>query len=83
MSVEPGFDGQCFLPQSVDKIKHLVALREEKGLKFTIAIDGGMNAENIEFIAALGVDVIVMGSAIFKSGKFYNNIDVFHSIINK
>lgn len=83
MSVEPGFDGQDYLPESTNRLKELVALRKQLGLNFTIAIDGGMNAENIAFSAALGADVIVMGSAVFKQGSFSKNIDVYHDVINK
>lgn len=83
MSVDPGFDGQDYLPESTNRLKELVELRKTLGLNFTIAVDGGMNAENIAFTAALGADVIVMGSAVFKTGKFYQNIDVYHSVINR
>jgi len=83
MSVNPGFDGQDFLPESVDKIKQIVKYRKDNNLNFTIGVDGGVCPNNAQFIASLGVDIIVMGSAIFRNGKFYKNIDAFHGLINQ
>lgn len=82
MSVEPGFDGQAFLPNSIAKIKHIAEYRKNNSLKFTIAVDGGIDASNVQSVSSLGVDVIVMGSSIFKKGKFEKNIDIYHSLIN-
>jgi ribulose-phosphate 3-epimerase len=82
MSVEPGFGGQEFLPESVERLKELVKLRKDLGLKFTIGVDGGITCDNIRIMATLGADVLVMGTAVFKNGKVQNNIDLFHSFIN-
>jgi ribulose-phosphate 3-epimerase len=65
MSVEPGSSGQQFLEHSIEKIKTLVAYRTAQGLSFTIAVDGGVNAQNIARMAHLGVDQFAVGSAIF------------------
>lgn len=65
MSVEPGFAGQAFLPDIVDKLDQLVAYRETKKLQFTIAMDGGINETNIGDLAKRGVDLFGVASAIF------------------
>lgn len=67
MSVNPGFGGQSFIPNSLKKVKELVKLREELKANFLIEIDGGMSKETIGEAAKAGVDVFVAGSAIFNS----------------
>ena len=47
MTVNPGFGGQAFLPETMDKVRELVALREEKGLNFEIEVDGGIDDQTI------------------------------------
>jgi ribulose-phosphate 3-epimerase len=65
MSVEPGFAGQQFLPSAIEKIEHLIGYRETSGLKFEIALDGGINEHNIADLSQRGVDVFGVASAIF------------------
>lgn len=65
MSVNPGFGGQVFLPNSLHKVKDLHRRRKERGLQFKIEIDGGVNLENVGIIAQAGCDWIVAGSSIF------------------
>jgi ribulose-phosphate 3-epimerase len=65
MSVNPGFGGQEFIPESLDKVRRLRKLIDERGLKARIEIDGGINAENIAEVASAGAEIIVSGSAIF------------------
>lgn len=65
MSVNPGFAGQTFLPYCLEKARRLAALRTERGLDFTVAMDGGVGAANIGEIVAAGVELCVAGSAIF------------------
>ena len=65
MSVNPGFGGQAFIPQSVEKLRRLRKMIEERGLKTRIEIDGGIDADNIAEVAAAGAEIIVSGSAIF------------------
>jgi ribulose-phosphate 3-epimerase len=67
MSVNPGFGGQSFIPNSLKKVKELVKLREELKANFLIEIDGGMSMNTIGTAAKAGVDVFVVGSAIFNS----------------
>lgn len=65
MSVHPGFGGQAFIPESLDKIKELAALRAELDLDFLIEVDGGVKIDNVESVLSAGADVIVAGSAVF------------------
>ena len=65
MSVEPGFGGQSFMPDSLNKTRELKALREELGLDFIIEIDGGISAKNAGEVFNAGVDAVVAGSAVF------------------
>ncbi|MCS7197296.1 MAG: ribulose-phosphate 3-epimerase [Candidatus Bipolaricaulota bacterium] len=65
MSVEPGFAGQSFLVETLDKIRHAKELIHKKGLSVEVEVDGGVNAHNIKEIARAGADIIVTASAIF------------------
>jgi ribulose-phosphate 3-epimerase len=65
MSVNPGFGGQKFIPESLDKLRRLRRMINERGLKLRIEIDGGIDADNIAEVAAAGAEIIVSGSAIF------------------
>lgn len=65
MSVNPGFGGQKFIPESLDKLRRLRGMIDERGLKTRIEIDGGIDRENVADIAAAGAEIIVSGSAIF------------------
>jgi ribulose-phosphate 3-epimerase len=65
MSVNPGFGGQKFIPQSLDKIRRVRAVLGAAGSSAPIEIDGGVDANNIESIAAAGASIFVAGQAIF------------------
>ena len=67
MSVFPGFGGQGFIPECLDKVRALRALIDESGKEILLEIDGGVNAKNVEEIKAAGADVIVAGSAVFNA----------------
>ena len=67
MSVEPGFGGQKFLPDQVEKIKYFYKKRKENSYKYVIEVDGGIGAENAHIVKEAGVDIIVAGSAVFKA----------------
>jgi ribulose-phosphate 3-epimerase len=69
MSVNPGFGGQKFIETSVDKLKRLRKMIEDRGLDTRIEIDGGIDADNIEMIVESGAEIIVAGSAVFGSGE--------------
>jgi len=68
MSVNPGFGGQKFIPTSLDKLRRLRRLIDERGLETKIEIDGGIDAGNIKEIVEAGAEIIVAGSAVFGSG---------------
>jgi len=65
MSVNPGFGGQKFITESLDKLRRLRRMIDERGLKARIEIDGGIDSDNIAEVAAAGAEIIVSGSAIF------------------
>jgi len=65
MSVNPGFGGQKFIPESLDKLRRLRRMIDERGLKTRLEIDGGIDSDNIAEVAAAGAEIIVSGSAIF------------------
>ena len=65
MSVNPGFGGQRFIPTSIDKVRRLRRIIDERRLNVRIEIDGGIDLENIATVVAAGAEIIVAGSAIF------------------
>lgn len=69
MTVEPGFGGQKMMPACLDKVRTLRRYAIKNGLSLDIEVDGGLNAENIGAATAAGANIIVAGSAIFKSKK--------------
>ena len=66
MSVEPGFGGQAFIPESLDKIREVRAMLNEKNLETDIQVDGGIYVENVREVLDAGANVIVAGSAVFR-----------------
>ena len=81
MSVNPGFGGQKFMPEVLEKIKKLKKIREEKKLNFDIEIDGGINFENSKIAIKAGANILVSGTTVFKSnnGDIKKNIDLLKS----
>ena len=65
MSVEPGFGGQSFMPDSLDKVRELAAIKREQGLDYIIEIDGGISSQNAGEVFAAGAEALVAGSAVF------------------
>ena len=65
MSVNPGFGGQKFIENTIDKVKRLRRMIDEKGLKTLIEVDGGVQGETAPRLVAAGVDVLVSGSYVF------------------
>ena len=73
MSVHPGFGGQKFIPESIDKVKEVKKLLTDKGLEnVDIEIDGGINIGNLASVLEAGVNVVVAGSAVFKDDAAEN-----------
>ncbi|MBU0988120.1 MAG: ribulose-phosphate 3-epimerase [Proteobacteria bacterium] len=83
MSVNPGFGGQTFIPNSLNKIRDLRRLIQNHGHSILIEIDGGVNEKTIKDIANAGVDVFVAGSAIFKSPDYKKTIAEFKKLIGE
>ena len=81
MSVEPGFGGQKFMPEVLEKTKKIKALVDKKKLKTEIEIDGGINFENCTEVKKAGANVIVSGSTIFKEnqGDLKKNIGILRT----
>jgi ribulose-phosphate 3-epimerase len=67
MSVNPGFGGQLFIPNTLQKIKQLRAMIDEQSLNVKIEIDGGVTEQNAQQIIDAGADVLVAGNTVFKS----------------
>ena len=81
MSVEPGFGGQAFIPESLERISELRNLLNEKGLTTDIEVDGGIYHKNVAEVLAAGANVIVSGSGVFK-GDIKDNTAKFMEILN-
>ncbi len=74
MSVNPGFGGQSFIPEALNKIKETRRLITESGFPIRLSVDGGVKKNNIKSIALAGADVFVMGSAIFESENYQTTL---------
>jgi ribulose-phosphate 3-epimerase len=79
MSVNPGFGGQSFIPSSLDKLRVVRKMIDERGLDIRLEIDGGVKIDNIREIAAAGADTFVAGSAIFNTDNYKRTIDAMRS----
>lgn len=80
MSVHPGFGGQSFIPDSLEKIRTARAMAKEQGLKLDIQVDGGIYHRNVRDVLDAGVNVVVAGSAVFR-GNPAENTKKFMEII--
>ena len=82
MSVNPGFGGQKFMPEVLEKIKELKNIQKEQNINFDIEIDGGINFENSKIAIKAGANILVSGTTIFKSnnGDIKKNIDLLKSL---
>ena len=82
MSVNPGFGGQKFIPEVIDKIKKLKKIKDENNYKFSIEVDGGINFSNSKIVLDAGADILVSGTTIFKenNGDIKSNIEKLKSI---
>jgi ribulose-phosphate 3-epimerase len=70
MSVNPGFGGQGFIPQTVDKVRRLRAMLDARGLSTDLEVDGGINAETARQVVDAGANVLVAGSYVFSSKDY-------------
>jgi len=76
MSVNPGFGGQKFIPEVLDKVKQLKKIQSENNMNFDIEIDGGINFDNCQTAIEAGANILVSGTTVFKS----NNGDIKKNI---
>ena len=83
MSVNPGFGGQSFIPETLEKLRVVRRLIDSKGLQTRLEIDGGVKIDNIKEIAAAGADTFVAGSAIFNTDDYKSTIDKMRSELSK
>jgi len=81
MSVNPGFGGQKFMPEVLEKIKKLDEIKKQKKFNFDIEIDGGINFDNSKLAIEAGANILVSGTTIFKNnnGNIKKNIDLLKS----
>jgi ribulose-phosphate 3-epimerase len=73
MSVNPGFGGQPFIPDSLRKIEKLASIRASRGLKFRIEVDGGVDLETVGDVVRAGAELLVAGNAVFGHGDVREN----------
>ncbi len=85
MSVAPGFGGQTFIPESLDRIKEIQRFLDRQNLseRVSIQVDGGVDLNNAAEIAAAGADILVAGSAIFGTANPADTIQAFRNIFDK
>ena len=76
MSVNPGFGGQKFMPEVLDKVKQLKEIKSKRNMNFDIEIDGGINFDNCQSAIDAGANILVSGTTVFKS----NNGDIKKNI---
>jgi len=79
MSVNPGFGGQSFIPSSLEKLRVVRKMIDDKNLSTRLEIDGGVTTDNINDIASAGADTFVAGSAIFNTDNYKSTIDIMRS----
>ena len=82
MSVYPGFGGQKFIPEVIEKIKKLHQIKKSHNLKFDIEVDGGINFSNSKEVLSAGANILVSGTTIFKenNGDIKKNIETLRSM---
>ena len=74
MSVNPGFGGQKFIPESLPKIRQLKKMIDERKLNVEIEVDGGVNMDNVADVVSAGADIVVMGSAFYNSKDYAETV---------
>jgi ribulose-phosphate 3-epimerase len=80
MSVNPGFGGQEFIPGTIKKLRLLKKTISDSGLSALIEVDGGVKTDNARQIAAAGADILVMGSAFFKSADYASTMEKLNGL---
>ncbi len=80
MSVEPGFGGQAYIPESTERIAGLRAYMDQNGIMAKLEVDGGIDANNVAEVMNAGAEIFVAGSAVFRKAPIAQNIDKFMKI---
>ena len=82
MSVNPGFGGQKFIPDVLEKVKELKKIKDQKNFNFDIEVDGGINFSNSKIVLEAGADILVSGTTVFKEndGDIKTNIEKLKSM---
>ena len=75
MSVNPGFGGQKFLPNSLHKVRHLAEVRSQRGLNYRIEVDGGIALDTVAEVVRAGAEILVAGNAVFGKGDPKTNAE--------
>jgi len=83
MSVNPGFGGQSFIPQTLEKLKRARKMIDDRGLKVELEVDGGVKPENMAVLSQAGADIFVAGSAIFGSRDYKETIQKMRKAIGE
>ncbi|MFV2058131.1 MAG: ribulose-phosphate 3-epimerase [Thiohalomonadales bacterium] len=83
MSVNPGFGGQSFIPETLNKLRQARKLIDDSGYDIRLEVDGGVKVDNIREITAAGADTFVAGSAIFNTDDYKTTIDAMRAEIAK
>lgn len=78
MSVVPGFGGQKFIPQVMDKIKRVREIIDNSGRDIILEIDGGIKIDNVNSVVEAGIDLVVAGSAVFNENGITENVESFY-----
>lgn len=82
MTVNPGFGGQSFIPECLDKVKKVVDLRQAGGYSFDIEVDGGVDDKTIAVCAQAGANVFVAGSYLFKADDLVSQVQTLRKVLN-
>lgn len=80
MSVHPGFGGQAFIEETLDKVREIKAVIQKEKLQCHLEVDGGINIQNAERVLEAGADILVAGTAVFK-GNIKENIETFFHVM--
>lgn len=83
MTVNPGFGGQKFIPAMLPKIRRLRRMIDDRGLDVLLQVDGGVQLDTVDDLAAAGVDVFVSGSGIFNNSDICENVRQLRERINR
>lgn len=83
MSVNPGFGGQSFIKESLNKIKNIRKMIEKSGKEILLEVDGGVKIDNCESVIQAGADLLVSGSGVFNKEGIFNNVEKFYSIFER